>query len=73
MTGPDPLRFHTVLTEAALRLEVGGPVVMTAQLERLLAVAGAEKRHDSGAAVDPGSACRDRQQLHRAALRRPRR
>jgi transcriptional regulator with XRE-family HTH domain len=42
LTGPDPLRFHTVLTEAALRLEVGGPVVMTAQLERLLAATSAE-------------------------------
>ncbi|MGH3821321.1 MAG: helix-turn-helix domain-containing protein [Pseudonocardiaceae bacterium] len=39
LTGPDPLRLHALLTEAALRLEVGGPTVMTAQLERLLAAA----------------------------------
>jgi uncharacterized protein DUF5753 len=31
-----------VLTEAALRLEGGGPAVMTAQLERLLAAASSE-------------------------------
>nr|MDQ2708768.1 DUF5753 domain-containing protein [Actinomycetota bacterium] len=31
-----------VLTEAALRLEVGGPEVMAAQLERLLTAAGSE-------------------------------
>jgi transcriptional regulator with XRE-family HTH domain len=37
--GSDALRFHAVLTEAALRLEVGGPMVMTAQLERLLEIA----------------------------------
>lgn len=42
LTGPDPLRFHAVLTEGALRLEVGGPAVMAAQLERLLAAADAE-------------------------------
>lgn len=36
LTGSDPLRLHMVITEAALRLEVGGPAVMTAQLERLL-------------------------------------
>ncbi len=42
LTGPHPLRLHTVLTEAALRLEVGGPVVMMAQLERLLAATSAE-------------------------------
>lgn len=42
LTGPNPLRFHAVLTEAVLRLEVGGPAVMTAQLERLLAAASAE-------------------------------
>jgi transcriptional regulator with XRE-family HTH domain len=33
---PNPLRLHLVICEAALRLEVGGPAVMTAQLERLL-------------------------------------
>ncbi len=42
LTGPDPLRFHMVITEAALRLEVGGPAVMTAQLEQLLAAASSE-------------------------------
>jgi Domain of unknown function (DUF5753) len=42
LTGPDPLRLHTVLTEAVLQLEVGGPAVMTAQLERLLAATSAE-------------------------------
>ncbi len=42
LTGSDALRFHIVLTEAALRLEVGGPAVMTAQLERLLAAASSE-------------------------------
>ncbi|MGH3832181.1 MAG: DUF5753 domain-containing protein [Pseudonocardiaceae bacterium] len=42
LTGPYPLRLHTVFTEAALRLEVGGLGVMTAQLERLVAAASAE-------------------------------
>ena len=42
LTGPDPLRLHAVLTEAALRLEVGGPAVMTPQLERLLAAANTD-------------------------------
>ncbi|MGH3624022.1 MAG: helix-turn-helix domain-containing protein [Sciscionella sp.] len=42
LTGPDPLRLHAVLCEAALRLEVGGPGVMTAQLERLLDAASSE-------------------------------
>ncbi|MGI8816294.1 MAG: DUF5753 domain-containing protein [Pseudonocardia sp.] len=42
LTEPVPLRLHTVLTEAALRLEVCGPAAMTAQLERLLAAAGSE-------------------------------
>lgn len=42
LTGPDPLRLHAVICEAALRLEVGGPAVMTAQLERLLAAASSE-------------------------------
>ncbi len=42
LTGPDPLRFHMVITEAALRLEVGGPAVMTAQLEQLLAAANSK-------------------------------
>lgn len=42
LTGSDPLRFHALLTEAALRLEVGGPAVMAAQLERLLAATSSE-------------------------------
>ncbi|MGH3931158.1 MAG: helix-turn-helix domain-containing protein, partial [Pseudonocardiaceae bacterium] len=42
LTGPDPLRLNMVITEAALRLEVGGPAVMTVQLERLVAAASAE-------------------------------
>jgi Domain of unknown function (DUF5753) len=42
LTGPFPLRLHAVLTEAALRLEVGGPAVMTAQLERLMAATSAD-------------------------------
>ncbi|MGH3622113.1 MAG: helix-turn-helix domain-containing protein [Sciscionella sp.] len=42
LTDPDPLRLHTVLCEATLRLEVGGPTAMTAQLERLLTAAGSE-------------------------------
>lgn len=42
LTGPGALRFRMVLTEAALRLEVGGPAVMAAQLERLLTAASAE-------------------------------
>jgi len=42
LADPDPLRFHTVITEAALRLEVGGPAVMTVQLERLLEAVSAE-------------------------------
>ncbi len=42
LIGPAPLRFHAVLTEVALRLEVGGPAVMIAQLERLLAATSSE-------------------------------
>ncbi|MGH3772234.1 MAG: helix-turn-helix domain-containing protein [Pseudonocardiaceae bacterium] len=42
LTGPYPLRLHTVLAEAVLRLEVGGPAVMAAQLERLLAATSSE-------------------------------
>ncbi|MGH3870645.1 MAG: helix-turn-helix domain-containing protein [Pseudonocardiaceae bacterium] len=42
LISPDPLRFHAVFTEAALRLEVGGPAVMTAQLERLLAATSSQ-------------------------------
>lgn len=42
LTDPYPLRFHAVLAEAVLRLEVGGPTVMTGQLERLLAATNSE-------------------------------
>ncbi len=42
LNGPDPLRLHAVISEAALRLEVGGPALMIAQLERLLAGAEAD-------------------------------
>lgn len=42
LTGPLPLRFHAVLCEAAPRLEVGGPAIMTAQLERLLAATSSD-------------------------------
>lgn len=36
LTSPAPLRFHTVMAEAALHLQVGGPQVMTDQLQKLL-------------------------------------
>lgn len=36
LTGDDPIRARAVLTEGALRLVVGGPAVMRAQLDRLL-------------------------------------
>lgn len=39
LTDPDPLRLHAVISEAALRLEVGGRDVLTAQLEHLLEAA----------------------------------
>ncbi|MGH3344500.1 MAG: DUF5753 domain-containing protein [Carbonactinosporaceae bacterium] len=39
LTGPRPLRLHAVISEAALRLEAGGPAVMSAQLVRLLEAA----------------------------------
>lgn len=41
LVGPNPLRLHAAICEAALRLEVGGPSVMQDQLERLLAAADA--------------------------------
>jgi hypothetical protein len=68
LTGPFPLRLHAVLTEAALRLEVGGPAVMTAQLERLMAATSADNY--PGVAHQHVAARRVREQLHRAALRR---
>lgn len=42
LAGPDPLKLHAVITEAALRLEVGGPRVLTAQLEKLCTDAKAD-------------------------------
>jgi transcriptional regulator with XRE-family HTH domain len=42
LAGKTPLRLHTVIAEAALRLQVGGPAVMTSQLQRLLDAACAE-------------------------------
>lgn len=42
LTEPEPLRLHAVITEAALRLEVGGPDVMAKQLEHLTTAAQAD-------------------------------
>ena len=42
LAGPDPLRLRAIITEAALRLEVGGLRVLKAQLERLLTDAVAD-------------------------------
>lgn len=42
LTGPESLRLHAVLCESALRLEVGGTDVMTAQLERLITATSSE-------------------------------
>src|SRR5205807_1632342 len=39
LDGSDGVLFHAVIPEAALRLEIGGPAVLAAQLERLLAAA----------------------------------
>ncbi|MEU9883991.1 helix-turn-helix transcriptional regulator [Sphaerisporangium sp. NPDC051011] len=36
LTGAAPLKFHAVISEAALRLQVGGSSVMTTQIEHLL-------------------------------------
>ncbi|GDY30067.1 transcriptional regulator [Gandjariella thermophila] len=36
LSGDDPLRVEAIMTEAALRLVIGGPEVMRAQLETLL-------------------------------------
>lgn len=38
LRGSDPLRFHAVITESALRLQVGNPTDMAEQLQRLLEV-----------------------------------
>jgi transcriptional regulator with XRE-family HTH domain len=38
LTGDDPLRFNSVMSEAVLRQEIGGPEVLKAQLEHLLAL-----------------------------------
>lgn len=42
LSGTAPLALHAVISEAALRLEVGGPAVITAQLQRLLDAAEAD-------------------------------
>ncbi|MGI9000323.1 MAG: helix-turn-helix domain-containing protein [Pseudonocardia sp.] len=42
LTSPDPLRLHAVICESVLRLEVGGPAGMTAQLEQLLDAANTD-------------------------------
>jgi transcriptional regulator with XRE-family HTH domain len=39
LTGRNALKLHAVIAEAALRLEVGGPAVMAAQLDRLMSAA----------------------------------
>ncbi|WP_083886109.1 helix-turn-helix domain-containing protein [Actinoalloteichus spitiensis] len=36
LSGPKPLRLHAVISEAAVRLQVGGPKVFADQLRRLL-------------------------------------
>ena len=41
LTATTPLALHCVISEAALRLEVGGPTVITGQLRRLLDAAEA--------------------------------
>ncbi|GGM58455.1 transcriptional regulator [Longimycelium tulufanense] len=41
LEGEDPLRFHAVIAEAALRLEVGGSAVMSEQLWHLVKLASA--------------------------------
>ncbi|MBB5154202.1 helix-turn-helix domain-containing protein [Saccharopolyspora phatthalungensis] len=38
LTGEDPLRFNVVMSEAVLRQEIGGPDVLKAQLEHILAL-----------------------------------
>lgn len=42
LTGPSPLNLHAVISEAAIRLEVGGHEVFTRQLQRLLDAARSE-------------------------------
>ncbi|MFP8942675.1 helix-turn-helix domain-containing protein [Streptomyces fenghuangensis] len=42
LRGKDPLRVDLLITEAALRLQVGGPQVMIAQLDHLLSVSALE-------------------------------
>lgn len=42
LTGPSPLSLHAVVSEAAVRLEVGGPDVFARQLERLVDAAQAD-------------------------------
>lgn len=42
LTGSDPLKLHAVISEAALRMRVGGPRVMADQVARLIEAAGSE-------------------------------
>jgi hypothetical protein len=42
IAGSDALLLHAVIPEAALRLQIGGPSVLAAQLEWLLISAGAQ-------------------------------
>lgn len=53
LTGRDPITVDAVVTEAALRLPVGGPAVMAAQLEHLLV---ATKEDNVSLRVIPASA-----------------
>ncbi|MFD4240095.1 helix-turn-helix domain-containing protein [Streptomyces sp. NPDC058525] len=39
LSGETPLRFHAVISEAALRQEIGGPAVMRGQLDHLIEAA----------------------------------
>jgi hypothetical protein len=42
LVGAGGLMLHVVIPEAALRLEIGGPALLSAQLERLLVAADTE-------------------------------
>ncbi|MDK9497481.1 DUF5753 domain-containing protein [Streptomyces katrae] len=45
LRGETPLRFHAVISEAALRQEIGGPAVMRNQLDHLVESAGLPNVH----------------------------